>query len=61
MSGRYVIEDYEVFPEDPEEDYWNDNYAPPYHEELDFNKDPETMYIPDELVEDEQDLYEDGV
>lgn len=58
MTDRYVIEDFEVFPDD--EPYWgNDDYAPPYYEELDFNKDPETEYLPEEdelLIEDEESL-----
>lgn len=53
MSDRLMIDDesFEVFPDD-NEDYWgNDDYAPPYYEELDFNKDPETEYLPEEDLE----------
>jgi hypothetical protein len=53
MTGRYVTEDYEVFPDEPEGDYWNDDYIPPYYEELDFDKDPETEYLPEEDLTDE--------
>ena len=56
MTDRYVIEDFEVFPDDDENPFGNDDYAPPYYEELDFNKDPETEYLPEEdplLIDDE--------
>lgn len=56
MTDRYVVEDYEVFPDDAESEYWNDEYAPPYYEELDFNKDPETEYLPEEDLTDDENL-----
>ncbi len=53
-NGRYVVDDesFEVYPSEDEEQYWgNDDYAPPYYEELDFNKDPKTEYLPEEELE----------
>lgn len=46
-----------ITPEDDEAPF-SDDYAPPYYEELDFNKDPETEYLPEEdlLIEDEEAL-----
>ena len=56
MMERFHFEDdLEVFIDD--DDLTFDEYIPPYHEELDFNKDPETEYLREEdelLDEDDQ-------
>ncbi len=54
MGERFSFEDdFEVFVDD-DDLQWNDDYAPPYHEELDFDKDPVTEYLPEEQdIEDE--------
>ena len=56
MQDRIRIEDedYDVFVDDDES--WDDEYIPPYYEELDFDKDPETTYI-----HDEEDGYDEDV
>lgn len=53
-----ISDDFEVYPPNDDDEYWgNDDFAPSYDEELDFDNDPMTEYLPEDTdLEDDEDL-----